>query len=100
MAHISTYLQSTDEKVDDLVEFVSHAKNEYGEGMSHYAVNCLYNEWSEGGCCSFFEPYYVGGDVLTLNRELAGQRHPVVVSGPINVYGDEEAAPVTIGRLI
>ena len=95
--HIATNL-GISEQIDILAEFISADIGNYYDGMENLAISHLYNEKANQGRCSFFDAYYVNGNIRTLNQELSGQAHPVVVTSPINVYADERLAPANNRR--
>lgn len=90
--HINTNLDKSDQ-LDILADFISNDKSDYNSGMDNLALLYLYKEKAIQGQCSFFDPFYVGGDVSRLNRELCGQSNSTLVTSPINVYADEQLAP-------
>ena len=90
--HISTNSDNS-EILDTLAEFIAYDKDNYGTGMSNLALAYLNKEKALNGRCAFFDPAYVNGNVRSLNRELAGQSSPYLVTASINVYANENLAP-------
>ena len=86
------------DQLDILADFISSADNEYGAGMDKLAIAYLNREKALKGRCSFFDPYYVNGNVPRLKAELLGQYNSILLTNSVDVYGDDNLAPTLDNR--